>query len=89
MNLFRRLWRWLTYLPVPCERCDGTGVCKSAGAVDVHSCCGDCDRRLVPIEKAPVGWPLDDISRQSGRIILGTGVMYRRPWSRKQVIRPN
>jgi hypothetical protein len=84
MNLLRRLWRRLTYWPVKCEDCGGTGICQHARASHVHSCCGECDRRRVPLALAPPGWNVDEVSRASGYIILGTGVMYRRPWSRRQ-----
>jgi len=83
-----RLWIWLTYWKVACEGCDGTGVCAGKAITAVHSCCGDCRRVKVPLVKAPPGWEIDNVAREYGHIILGDGVMYRRPWSKRQVELP-
>jgi hypothetical protein len=84
-RLLRRLWIWLTYWKVVCSECGGTGVCQQPRAKDVHSCCGDCDRISLPRSKAPPGW---HFSGDEETILIGDGVMWLRPWSRRQVRRP-
>lgn len=86
MKALRRAWIWLTYWRVACESCRGTGVCHEGGITQTHSCCGDCWRKRVPLAKAP--WAPDKVERERGYVITGDGVMYRRPWSRRQVMLP-
>jgi hypothetical protein len=84
-----RLWVRLTYWRVPCETCKGTGLCEgtlAGGPPSMpHSCCGDCGRRWVPRETLPAGF---DGNERPGQALIGNGVMFRRPWSRRQTERP-
>jgi hypothetical protein len=80
----RRAWLWLTYWQVVCEVCNGTGICHQRNATEPHSCCGDCPRRYADPSELPRGWHLVPGTRP----IVGTGLMWRRPWSRRQVTRP-
>lgn len=76
-------WRWLTYWKVPCEGCNGTGICGGESSRYPHSCCGDCGRKLVDASTLPAGYS----GVHNGRATVGDGIMWRRPWSRKQVQR--
>lgn len=86
--LIRRLWIRLTYWPVPCDRCNGTGICATLQAGKPpsvpHSCCGDCGRKIVDARDLPPGYS----GVLNGRATVGDGIMWRRPWSRRQVVRP-
>ncbi len=69
--LFRRARRWWhahAWIKVWCPDCEGTGWCKQGGSQEPHSCCGDCDRIILP---KPVG-SVD---------VIGTGVVRVRPFS--------
>ncbi len=84
----RQLWIKLTYWPVKCPSCNGTGICTTlqAGAPPSvpHSCCGDCGRKRVPRSQVP-----DDFAPLSADpVTIGDGVLWRRPWSRDDVKRP-
>lgn len=89
IHILRRLWYRLTYWPVPCADCRGTGVCATtqAGAPPSvpHSCCGECGRKIVPASALPAGY---SGVHKDGTAVVGDGVMWRRPWSRRQVRRP-
>jgi hypothetical protein len=78
MKLLVWLWRWATYWEVPCEGCDGTGLCAAPGSKGPHSCCGDCDRKTVPAAGVPPGFRhLQD----APTVLVGTGRMWIRPWA--------
>ena len=88
-TFFKRLWIRLTYWTVPCESCNGTGICCTLQAgkppAEPHSCCGDCNRKIVPKNQVPEGFmslPYENT------VTIGDGIMYRRPWSSRQVQRP-
>lgn len=83
MNWIRRLWVRATYWPVLCDVCKGTGVCQKEHSKGPHSCCGGCERIVVPAWQVKKSFPAP-----GGSAIIGNGVMYRRPWSSKQVARP-
>lgn len=85
--MIRRLWLWLTYWPVPCESCNGTGICTGKTSKYPHSCCGDCRRKIVDWSAVPPGFDGSTASRKF-RPLIGDGVMWRRPWSKRQVLRP-
>ncbi len=91
VKLIRRLWIALTYWAVPCEDCNGTGICATLQNGQPpsrpHSCCGDCERKKVPVAEVPPGFA-DALNRKYGYCIIGDGVMYHRPWSRRQVQKP-
>jgi len=87
VNRLRRLWIRLTYWRVPCEDCDGTGICRQNKSTHPHSCCGDCERKTVPLAAVPEGF-LSETDRKLGRAIIGDGIMWRRPWSKRQVRKP-
>ena len=83
-----KLWVYLTYWKVKCADCHGTGICHGTQAGQPssrpHSCCGDCGNKYVPRSKVP-----DNFEPKTGDMVLiGTGIMYRRPWSRTQVQKP-
>ena len=88
-SLLRRLWIALTYWRVPCEVCHGTGICDgtlAGGRPSMpHSCCGDCGRRWVSRSTLPANF---DGNERPGSALIGDGVMYRRPWSRRQTVKP-
>jgi hypothetical protein len=84
-RFLRRLWIRLTYLPVPCEVCNGTGICARQNAARPHSCCGDCKRKRVTQADVPPGF----CDSPDERPLIGDGIMWRRPWSREQVERPD
>lgn len=88
MRFLRRIWIRFTYLPVPCESCNGTGICATLQAgrppSRPHSCCGDCERKRVTQADVPPGF-CDSLDEQP---IIGDGIMWRRPWSKAQVVRP-
>ena len=78
--LFRRPWIRLTWWRTVCEDCNGTGICALPNPDGPHSCCGGCDRRWVPETWAP-GFKGN---RRPGLILIGDGIAWRRPWSRRQ-----
>lgn len=60
-------------IQVECPGCRGTGICctimDGKPPAYPHSCCGDCDRRVVPGTHVPVGFrPIVD-----GEALIGTG----------------
>jgi hypothetical protein len=83
--ILRRGWIWLTYWRVKCDGCDGTGLCKGQNQLEPHSCCGDCLRRWVKLADVPAGF----MNAGGGDdVLIGDGIMWRRPWSRRQVLKP-
>ena len=78
MNVFKRLWIAITYWKVPCEDCNGTGLCHHKNSRFPHSCCGDCGRKRVPWSAVPSNFDRDT-TRFSDTAIIGDGTMYRRP----------
>lgn len=86
MNRLRALWDLLTYWPVACDGCAGTGICTGENATVPHSCCGDCDRIVVPARRVPSNFM--GLMRNGSTAMVGTGVMWRRPWSRRQIKHP-
>lgn len=59
----------LLWVTVTCPDCKGTGICQQPRPVDVHSCCGDCNRIEAPPELKARGVPL-----------IGDGRIVVRPW---------
>lgn len=86
--MLKRIWIRLTYWQVLCESCKGTGVCTTTQAGNPpsrpHSCCGDCRRKRVTQADVPPGF----CDRPDEKPIIGDGIMWRRPWSKRQVLRP-
>lgn len=81
----RPLWIWLTYWRVTCDGCDGTGICTGQNSREPHSCCGDCHRRWAKLADVPAGFMN---SGGGDSVLIGDGIMWRRPWSRRQVLKP-
>lgn len=67
-----------------------------------HSCCGECERVSVSLSDVPANWngwadPNYSGDGSSGydltryphhaKVVIGSGAMYRRPWSREQIFR--
>jgi hypothetical protein len=84
-KILRPLWLRLTYWRVRCDGCEGTGLCKGPNQLEPHSCCGGCHRRWVNLADVPAGF-----MNSGGRdkVLIGDGIMWRRPWSRRQVQKP-
>jgi hypothetical protein len=72
LRLVLGLGRWR----VVCPDCGGTGICKREGSRHPHSCCGDCDRRLVPRSAVPDDFSPDHLSN----VLLGTGWIWGSFW---------
>jgi hypothetical protein len=73
---------------IPCPDCKGTGICATTQMgrppSEPHSCCGDCDRRLVPSDAVPAGF---FGARDGERVIIGTGILHVGfwPWLRWRI----
>ncbi len=83
----RQIWIRLTYWPVACSGCKGTGIClvnNPGPPIEPHSCCGDCRRITVPRSEVPAGFT----PPRYDPVTIGDGKMWRRPWSREEVLRP-
>lgn len=81
----KKTWISLTYWEVPCDGCNGTGICAGVNSDKPHSCCGDCDRITVAASNVPP----DFAGIYNARATIGTGIMWRRPWSKRQVNKPD
>lgn len=74
----RRLWILLSYWPVKCDTCNGSGICAGPGSTAPHSCCGPCARRVVPPTAIPAGFQ-GNVDPTGA--IIGDGKAYVRPWA--------
>jgi hypothetical protein len=79
-----RQWLRATWQEVICPDCLGTGLCQANNPGpprDLHSCCGDCARRVVTGADIPAGFSGVHESGGVRQAMLGTGRLYCRPWS--------